>query len=80
MKFDLWLDDFISEKEYDLEEVFVVEGENGSNFIPLSVLVEHIKIAPLKEKLAIKEMIVKLDFHNADIKLYMKHLAKAIAK
>lgn len=79
MKFTLWLDTFIDEKNIDLEEVLTVEGPCGPNHMPIGVVVEHIKIAPLKEQLAIKEMMVKLDYHNADIKLYMKHLAKAIA-
>ena len=79
MKFNIWLDTFLEEKNIDMEQVLTVDGPSGTNCIPIGVLVEHIKIAPLKEQLGIKEMLVKLDFHNADITLYFKHLAKAIA-
>jgi hypothetical protein len=80
MKFNEWLDVFLDEKNLDAEEVIVVEGPSGPNHLPIGVLVEHIKIASVKEQCGIKEMLVKLDFHNADIRLYLKHLAKAIAQ
>jgi len=81
MKFNKWLDTFIQEKGLNLETVFEVEGPVwGPNFIPCAVVIEHIKIAPKHERDAIKTMIVKLDFVNADIMDYFKHLAKAIAR
>ena len=34
--FNKWLDTFIEEKGYDLEQVFEVDGPSGWNMIPLS--------------------------------------------
>ena len=44
-----WIDRFVSEKELDTDRVFEVEGESGPNFIPLAVVIEHIKIATKQE-------------------------------
>ncbi len=81
MSFNTWLDTFISEKGLDLEQVFEVEGPDwGMNSIPLGVVVEHMKIASTNEKEAIKNMIVRIDFHNGNVLDFFKHLAKALAK
>jgi len=80
MNFAEWLDTFVSEKGIDTEQVFEVEGQDwGTNFIPLEVVIEHMKIAPAKEQAAIKTMFVKIDFANGDVVDYFRHLAKAIA-
>ena len=79
--FSRWLDRFLDEKEIDLEEVIEVEGpEWGTNHMPIGVLVEHMKIASPHEQVAIKDMIVRIDFRNGDVRHYFKHLAKAIAR
>lgn len=77
--FDKWLDTFIDEKALDTEEVFTVEGPSGPNYIPLGVVIEHIKIAPAHEQQAIKDMLVKIDFCNGDVLDFFRHLAGAIA-
>ena len=79
--FDNWIDTFISEKGIDLEQTFDVEGPDwGTNTFPYGVIIEHMKIAPPAEQAKIKNMIVKLDFANADIKDYLRHLGKALAR
>lgn len=79
--FSRWLNTFISEKGLDLEHTFEVEGpEWGLNLIPLGVVVEHIHIAPSREQAAIKDMIVRIDFHNGNVLDYFQHLAKALAQ
>lgn len=78
-EFNTWLDTFISEKEIDTEKVLEVVGNSGINYIPVGVLIEHIKIAPKNEQERIKEIIVKLDFYNASIIDFFKHLAGAVA-
>jgi len=79
--FNNWLDTFIDEKGIDLEDTFEVEGpEYGINTIPYGVIIEHMKIAQPHEQAAIKNMLVRLDFANADIRDYLRHLGKAIAK
>ena len=74
-----WIDKFVNEKELGTDRVFEVEGASGPNFIPLAVVVEHIKIATKQEQLAIKKMLIKIDFVNRDVMPYFEHLAKAIA-
>ena len=42
------------------------------------MVIEQILCAPKHEQKAIGDMIRKLDFHNADINDYLKHLAGAL--
>lgn len=79
MKFDAWLDTLVDEKGIDLEKEILVDGASGTNFIPLAVVVEHIKIAPVHEQKKIKGMLVQIDFVNASVEHYLTHLAQAIA-
>ena len=80
MNFNTWLDTFLEEKGIDLDEIMKIQGDvYGTNFISVSELVNQIKYAPLAEKQGIKEMMVKIDFHNASVMDYLKHLAQAIA-
>lgn len=79
MKFNNWLDTFLEEKGIDLEEQFTLKDSTGTeNFMPYGVVVEHLKIAPEHEQKSIKEMIVKIDFKNGDVKHFFRHLAQAI--
>lgn len=77
--FERWLDTFIDEKEINTEELFEVEGESGTNLIPLACVLDAIKSTSKVEQQAIKIMLVKLDFINADCLGYFKHLAQALA-
>lgn len=77
-RFAQWLDTFVEEKGLDPERIFEVEGPSGLNFIPLGVVASAMKAAPASEQEAIKAMLVKLDFINADCNGYFKHLAKAL--
>lgn len=74
-----WIDRFVKEKELDTDHTFEVEGTSGPNFIPLAVVVEHIKIATKREQAQIKNMLVKIDFVNGDVMRFFNHLAQAIA-
>jgi hypothetical protein len=80
MRFTRWLDTLISEKGFDPEHTFTVEGPSGPNWIPLGCVVEAIRQAPKSEQAAIKANLVRLDFRNADLLRYFEHLAKAIAQ
>lgn len=80
MNFNNWLDTFIEEKGVDTEEILEAEGASGTNFIPVGVIVEHMKMASPREKDQIQGMIVQIDFLNGDVLHFFKHLAKAIAK
>jgi uncharacterized Fe-S cluster-containing radical SAM superfamily enzyme len=80
MRFTTWLDTLISEKGYDAEHTFTVQGESGPNHIPLGCVVEALRQAPKHEQAAIKANLVRLDFRNADLLKYFGHLAQALAQ
>ncbi len=75
-----YLKNLIDEKGIDTNLAFKVKGETGINLIPIGVVIEHILLAPIKEKKAIKDWLVKIDFVNGNVLDYFKHLAQAIAK
>jgi hypothetical protein len=75
-----YLKNLIDEKGIDANLTFQVKGETGINLIPIGVVIEHILLAPIKEKRAIKDWLVKIDFVNGNVLDYFKHLAQAIAK
>ena len=74
-----WLDTFIEEKGIDLNDVVEITTNNNTHFFEIGNIVEHIKATTKEEQTAIKDMIVKIDFHNGDVIDYFKHLAKALA-
>jgi len=78
MTFPAWIATFISEKGIDTEQVLTVEGPSGPNAIPVACLVEAMVAAPDHEQRGIKDMIVRIDFANASVLDYFRHLAQAI--
>ena len=79
-KFNQWIDTFVEEKGLDLNHEFEVEGpEWGTNYIPLSALVETMKAAPDNEQEAIRKSVIYIDFNNGDVMDFFEHLAQAIA-
>ena len=78
--FDNWLDNFIKEKEIDLDETFTIESNGQVHIFEIGNIIENIKATSSKEQNAIKDMIVKIDFHNGDVVDYFKHLAKALVE
>ena len=80
MSFTTWLNMLVDEKGIDREEVIEVKGPSGMNFIPVECLLQEIIQAPRHEQDGIKNMLVKIDFHNGDVMHYFKHLAQAIAR
>ena len=79
MRFEKWLDVFLSEKGIDLEIIMSVPGPSGENMIPVKCLVELIKRAPKHERDGIKLMLIRINFLNGSVLDYFKHLARAIA-
>ena len=75
-----YLNALISEKGLNTEAIIEVEGNSGTNFIPLGVVIEHVLIANSTEKAQIKNTLVKIDFHNGDVMHFFTHLAQAIAR
>ncbi len=80
MTFAKWLDTFLAEKGIGRDEVLEAEGKMwGTNYMPVSVLVSFMKVAPKHEQAGIKSMLVKIDFKNGNVRHYLTHLAKAVA-
>ena len=77
--FENWLETYVDEWGLDREQVFEVEGPSGPNFIPLGAVIDHMLAASARKQVAIKSMIVKLDFFNRDVRIFFRHLAKALA-
>ncbi|OIR24875.1 hypothetical protein [Bathymodiolus thermophilus thioautotrophic gill symbiont] len=74
-----YLNNLIEEKGIDINTIFEIEGKTGVNLITLEVVIEHILIAVKKDQQAIKKTLVEIDFVNADVLDFFKHLAKSIA-
>lgn len=79
MTFAKWIDTFLSEKGIDLKEGFEVEGVTGVNFMAYENVVHAMKQASKIEQAQLKGLLVKVDFHNGDVRHCLRHLAKAIA-
>jgi len=79
MTFSKWFDTLIGEKGIDPEATIDVEGNSGTNIMPLSMVFDAIKNAPNSEQKEIKTILVKIDFMNGDILHFVKHLAQALA-
>lgn len=73
-----YIQNFFDEKVIP-EITFEVEGPSGINYIPNTVVIEHIKIAPASEQKRIGNILRKIDFMNGDVNHFLKHLAGAIA-
>lgn len=77
--FNKWLDTFIDEKGIDTNQIVEVKTENNTHFFEIGNIIENIKATTREEQEQIKDMIVKIDFHNGDVIDYFSHLAKALA-
>lgn len=74
MKFEKWLKLFIEEKEIDLEETFTI----GNNIFDYEYVVECIKAANPEEQANIKNMLVKIDFKNGNVRDFLRYLTNAL--
>lgn len=78
--FAQWFKTFNEEKGIDPETNIEVEGPSGTNFMTLQNVFDAILSTSIDEQYGIKNMLVRIDFANADVVGYYKHLAKAIAQ
>lgn len=75
-----YIDTLLDEKQIDLTAAFTVPATDGTlNLMQYRVVVEHIAAAPSWEQAAIADTMRRLDFHNADLLPYLRHLSQAIA-
>lgn len=79
--FEKWLDTFIEEKGIDLEEnTFEIEHNGELHLVESGFVVELIKKASKPEQATIKNQLVRIDFVNAPVIPYLKHLATCYIK
>lgn len=76
MTFQNWFKTFLEEKQVDMSE-FVLAGDGSS--LQYGDVCSAILSAPHNEQEGIKTMLVKIDFANASVIDYLKHLAKALS-
>ncbi len=74
-----YLETLFEEKNISLETSIEAQGESGTNFMTLQIVVDAIVIAPKHEQRKIKDILVQIDFKNGDVLHFMKHLANALA-
>lgn len=80
VEFNNWLDKFIEEKGINLEETFSLEVDGVGHLFDYESIVEQIKNTSKEEQEAIRKKIIEIDFYNADVKDYFRHLAVPLAK
>lgn len=72
------LNTFFEEKELGFVEWELKDNQGHTHIISNEVVIEAIQNAPESEQKRIYNKIVKLDFMNADINDFLKHLAGAL--
>jgi len=75
---NLWFDTFLDEKNLPYVVWEIVDRAGMTHFIDSDFVIETIQNAPAEEQKKIKEIIVKIDFHNGDVNHFFRHLAKGI--
>lgn len=78
-EFSEWLDTFIKEKGIDPSTTIEVEGQSGTNDLPLEILFIAVKSASEFDQEQIKEAMTRIDFQNGDLFTFFRHIARAIA-
>ena len=75
-----YLNTLLEEKGISQERVLEVNGsEWGTNFMPISVIVDFLSNLDKETQKKVKNTFVKIDFHNGDIVDFLNHIAKGIA-
>jgi|TARA_B110000240_G_scaffold183952_1_gene218114 hypothetical protein len=75
-----YLNTLLNEKGISTETVLEVQGADwGTNFIPVSSVLEFINNLDINTKAKIKANFIKIDFLNGDIMHFMNYIAKGMA-
>lgn len=81
MKFNEWLDTFLSEKGINVEDTsFTIDRNKFTHLVELGVLVGFIKDLPISTKKKIKNNLVLIDLRNGDITHFLRYLAELYVK
>lgn len=80
IEFNKWLDRYIEEKGINLEETFFLEIDGIGHLFDYASVIEQMKSTSKSEQEKIKNKIAEIEFYNADVKDFFKHLAIPLAK
>ena len=73
-----YFENFFSEKEIPYTSWELEDHQGVTHIIDSDVIIETIKVAPEHEQVEIRNVLTKLDFYNADITDFLKHLAQGM--
>ena len=76
-----YLETLLQEKGISLDTVLEAEGkqEFGTNYIPMSAIVEFMDSQYLETKQGMKAKLVQIDFNNGDVMHFFQHIANFLA-
>jgi|TARA_B110000977_G_C10844967_1_gene403527 hypothetical protein len=76
-----YLETLLEEKGISQEYLFKAEGDVwGTNIMPLSVIVDYLCSVSEDAQKTAKTNLVKIDFHNGDVKHFFQYVADFLAK
>lgn len=78
--FDEWLDRYIEEKGINLDESFSLEVDGIGHLFDYASIIEQMKHTSKSEQEKIRNKITEIEFYNADVKDFLRHLAIPLAK
>lgn len=78
--FDEWLDRYIEEKGINLDEPFSLEVDGIGHLFDYASIIEQMKHTSKSEQEKIRNKIKEIEFYNADVKDFLRHLAIPLAK
>ena len=73
-----YFDTFFAEKNVPSTTWELTDYQGTTHIVCSDVIMEAIKAAPEHEQIQIRDVLVKLDFANADITSFLKHLAQGM--
>lgn len=79
-EFDEWLDRYIEEKGINLDEPFSLEVDGIGHLFDYASIIEQMKNTSKSEQEKIRNKIAEIEFYNADVKDFLRHLAIPLAK
>lgn len=79
-EFESWLDKYIKEKGINLDEPFSLEVDGVGHLFDYASIIEQMKHTSKSEQEKIRNKIAEIEFYNADVKDFLRHLAIPLAK
>jgi len=73
-----YFDTFFAEKEIPYTSWALEDDQGMTHIVDSAVIIEAIKAAPEHEQVEIRNVLTKLDFYNANITDFLKHLAQGM--